>query len=106
MISEFPMLAIECHLDIDADLAVNEAVIDHFLDLVNGNSYRMKVLNVLPAHVLLVDLLDENEKSIKDVLLQFAAPPAKDPFPTSDYSKSVSNNPVSQGEFYSVHIKI
>lgn len=101
MISKFPMQAIECRLDVDADLAVTDSVINHFLNLVDGNSYQMKVLNVLPAHVLLVELIDDKKQNVRDILLQLAAPPPKEPSPASDHSsgsRGTLSRQTSQGE--------
>ncbi len=77
MISKFPMQAIECRLDIDADFALKDEVVSFFVNLVDTNTYTMKVLNVLPAHVLLVELKDANDVNIKELLLKkFGCPSA------------------------------
>jgi len=93
MISKLPTQAVECRLDIDADFALREDVIQAFVDLVDTNAYKMKVINVLPSNVLLVDLFDEHDQNVKDVLFQMfseeAVSPTIDKSPVSPSSGSL-----------------
>jgi hypothetical protein len=89
MISLGPMQAVECRLDFDADLSMNSDVVPYFVDLVENNEYVMRVLNVLPAKVLLVDLIDKTtNQNIKDVLMQRFIPRPISPLPDSKLSRS------------------
>lgn len=79
------MQAVECRLNIDADFALKKKVVDTFVRVTQCSYYRMKVIAVLPANVLLVDLFDEQNRNVKDILQRkfgLAKPlvgPANDP---------------------------
>ena len=85
MMSQFPTQAIECRLDIDPTLVNNEQVSHMFIELADGENFKMSVKNILPAHVLLVDLVDQNGRNLADYLKEtfgvkpssnsYAAPP-------------------------------
>lgn len=93
MISKLPMQAVECRLNIDADFALREEVIEAFVELVDMNSYKMKVINVLPANALLVDLFDEEDRNVKDLLMSMFI----EEEPISPLADNAPNLAASQG---------
>lgn len=94
MISQLPMQAVQCCLDIDIKFALREDVIETFVDLVDTKTYKMKVINVLPENVLLVNLFDENDRNIKDVLMSMFGQSEELVFPLADHS---AKSAASQG---------
>lgn len=67
--SNLAVQAVECRLNIDAKFAITEEVNNAFVHMADAISFKMKVIDVLPENVLLVDLFDEGDRNVKDVLL-------------------------------------
>lgn len=68
MISKLPMQAIECRLDIGAEFAFEERVIDAFIGMATNSHCTMKVIDVLRENVLLVDIINDKNENVKDSL--------------------------------------
>lgn len=68
LFTRLPRQAVECRLDMDADLALREEVVKAFKDMAKDDTFKMKVINVLPEDVLLVNLFDEEGRSVTDML--------------------------------------
>lgn len=83
------MQAIECRLDIDSELALNETVQDTFVELVDGNAFVMTVKNALPGNIFLVDLTDCEGVSIADALKEVLPKSSSTTSPhTNEYNSS------------------
>lgn len=109
MITLGPMQAVECRLDIDAELCARPDVIAYFTKLLEGNEYAMHVLNVLPAKVLLVDLVDKaTNDDLKTVLRKRFSPAPLRESPQSDTtghrtnSRSTTNVPQNTSRYFTL----
>lgn len=87
MISRFPMQAIECRLDVDVSFTCTAEVSDMFVNLVDGQCFKMTIKNVLPGKVLLVDLTDAEGISVADRLKEtFTVKPTSPPVTPNAYA--------------------
>lgn len=101
MMSQFPMQAIECRLDMDPSIPLSDEVNNMFVDLTDGQSFRMVVKNILPAHVLLVDLIDTNELSVAEQLREaFALKPNTPPISPGAYSAPPRGQKSQSGTYF------
>lgn len=64
------MQAIECRLDVDPMFARRKEVLNYFVHLAKMKYFKMKVIDVSPANVLIVDLLDEEGQNTRNMLLR------------------------------------
>ncbi|XP_065214372.1 maternal protein tudor-like [Planococcus citri] len=109
MMSQFPTQAVECRLDIDSALVNNEELTNMFIEMADGGNFKMTVKNILPAHVLLVDLVDSKGLNLGECLMEtfgvkssaYAAPPKAPLQKSSSGNWREKNSSTMEGDFSS-----